>query len=290
MQGLSVDSYDDCKDKMIYRRKIKTLLLPFFLAILPAIWTIEGADPQAVIAQMNGQLKEKGQMGKFVVKQGHVLFQGMVTPDWAIKKALESIGVKTVHGTGGIDPYKAYSHDEWKKTPLYLYLMGPRHCRDTWSDKKDKNGRHSGLSLLAEVVRKHGPEIFTDLHEDELRRAWWCRQLQETIPMLLATLKDKKVALISMVGVLLFIGVPLFIWNGSKTIFQWLFLRRPEIIGPDDTDIYKSQLARLFHRGKKLPEVIVNGALDRRLKRLVAENEKTTQENIKAWQSSSIFS
>ena len=72
--------------------------------------------------------------------------------------------------------------------------------------------------------------------------------------------------------------MPIIIWNGSKSLFTYLFGRRPTILGDDDSDI-SSIWRRMFFRQKNLPNVIVNDDLEAKLARVLKGNKKITSLN-----------
>ena len=241
---------------------------------------------QNIARNLNQQLNNNNDVGRFDVVNNCVVYSGASSPAWAQKGAFEKIGLKYGFGNGGIDPYKRYSWDDYKKSSLFKFFTLSGFNRWEWKEERNGEGKCSGMSILKEASEKLGPDVFERIkqHHQEVAEAnrIWENFSNNIVPRLVKAFSDKKVAGIISVGVIVLIGFPIVFWHFSKALSAYLFVRRPTIIGPKDSNIYAGFFGRLFFKFPDLPQVICNTYLQSRLDEVVSRNKKITEHNNKA--------
>ena len=80
-------------------------------------------------------------------------------PAWAIDQQLDALGLTKGYGTGGVDPFRLSSHEEFLGTGVYFYFMNVRGIKDVWSKGIGKEKRHkivpaskTSLSFLSNLI------------------------------------------------------------------------------------------------------------------------------------------
>ena len=260
-------------------KKISKIILFFTLFNTAPLLTQE-----ALLEHWNQRIDKEGVLnGQFEVNQGNIIYNGTNPPSWAVDHQLDALGINKGYGTGGINPFKFYTHEEWRESALGHYFPLRGFGRDGWLIDGGGDGVRSGVTLLEEAKRKLGADVFKDMHEHQLRVAarneFWDSLQEKVIPTIVDIFKQPKVIGLVAIFILLLIGIPLLIWNGTKAIFAWIFVRRPTILGPKDSDIYQNWFKRLFWKYPKLPKVTVNENLEKQLSSLIETNKKITQKN-----------
>ena len=207
----------------------------------------------------------------------------MQTPRWAIKARLEELDIKDGFGTGGIDPFKMYTHPKYRESALSYYMRLNGFDRDLWMERNGGTGWQSGSDLLVWSRDRLGPDMFEQLaeYQKQVRASnlFWESIRERAAPTLINIFKQPKIVGLVIAAVLILIGLPVVIWNSSRAIFAWIFVRRPTILGPKDSDIYRNFFKRIFWRFPKLPKVIVNDDLDKKLSSLIETNKLITKKN-----------
>lgn len=245
----------------------------FLLFLLLQSTPFVAAVDQNAVDDMNNRL-DAGLPGQFQLNDGKIIFTGGNPPLWAIDRILDYLGGVKGYGTGGINPFKFYTHDEWTNTAIYYYSMSARNMLDTWDENIGLETSSYGVDIIAEDILKLGPSVYKDLHEYQLKMAERAEWFGNLIPLIIATLKDWKVATIVFFGVLLLIGLPMVVWNATKALFKYMMVRRPDVIGCEDTDIYKSWWSRWAHKNRKIPRLVVDTSLGKRLNGLINDNRR----------------
>ena len=236
-----------------------------------------------LLKKFNNQLPADAQ-GKFIFDNGFLVYDsdGM-SPAFAIDAFLENMGCPKDTSTGGVDPFKWYTHDEWKRTSLYRYESERGLTRDPWLEKDRGRGLRIGSGFLLGARKKLGKNVFAELDKASIKRAERKQQLdyisKELIPELTKAVFNAKVLTISFFGVLLLLWLPIVVSNVSKALSEALVRRRPTILGDKDSDVYGSFLKRIFWKAPKLPEVITNKSLSKQLQKLISVNIKITKKN-----------
>ncbi|MEM9738212.1 MAG: ATP-binding protein, partial [Bacteroidota bacterium] len=239
---------------------------------------------QNIVDRYNKRVEEEGIVGRFKINsQGYIIFDGESSPSWAIDQQLDAIGLTKGYGTGGIDPFKIYTYDEWLRTSITKYFLEVRGHRNRWLIEQKSKGWKLGRNLLFYAKKWGGDDILKEIHEHEKkvskRNEEWNFFFDNLVPKTFQALTNPKFALVVLLGTLILIGCPIVIWNFSKSLFRWLFVRRPTILGEKDSDIYGSFLKRLLWKYPSEPKVIANPELQKKLDALVTTNQLITKKN-----------
>jgi hypothetical protein len=120
----------------------------------------------------NEQMVQQGPpvSDKFEARQGCLYFTGESSPAFAVDHALDAIGLDKGYGTGGIDPYKAYTYEEYQASDLSKYETF-RGLVDAWDRKIGKGNLGYGYALIAGCKKYLGNTTLRDMHEQNLKVA-----------------------------------------------------------------------------------------------------------------------
>ncbi len=254
-----------------------TILLSFFSSSLLA--------SQNLVENFNKKIQEDGIYGKdeFKLINNDIIYEGEgFSPAFAVNFVLDSLEITKGYGSS-IDPFKKYTYTDFIETSLSKLYKLRGFVNDGWKEKRDGRGYVLGIDLLREAREKLGPGFFKDIYEHEKRVAdsnrFWENFQRNIVPKMVETFRNPVVIALSFLAVFLLIGLPVLIWNFSKMLFSWMFERNPTVLGHDDSDINHGFLKRIFYRYKKLPEVIVNSDLAKKLKKIEKNNQKITKKN-----------
>lgn len=236
---------------------------------------------QALVDEFNA--KNAGLPGKFYIdkKDGleYILFSGETSPEYAVKAFLDSIGVDSEYGTYGIDPFKVYTYEEFVETRIFSYGMAKKRI-DKWKIDGTHTNR-TGKDIITQIKDWLGPKCFKKIHDyyeaKEKKDAFW----NDTVYRFLNLAKQKIVWTIALAGIFL-IGLTKFVYSAAGGLGAWfgrIFNRRPVLISPNNTNIYKPWYRRLGAwlrrkaRGTSKITLIVNDELDKILQDLKKSNE-----------------
>ena len=248
----------------------------FFLLFFAYIQGTFGAD-ERLLKRYNRRLESELVNGEFRLdEEKNLLYSKNTAPDWAVQQRLEHLGITHGYGTGGVSLFRMYGHEEWKETSLYRYAVEVRGLEDKWGEQE----KVLGAALVADVSRYLGADLFKHLLENDAQKAERKEFLNfiysGVIPAAIETVLHLKTIGFTVLMVLILIALPIFISNLTKALFAWIFTRRPKILGAQDSDIYANFFARIFWRFPKIPKIIVNPPLQKKLKELTKNNKKIT--------------
>lgn len=243
-------------------------------------------QPQAnidaqVVTHLNQRASAEGVDGSFKIERGALIFNGPFAPAWAIKDACATIGLGEAElrfGTAGIVPLQWYTKEEYHQTNLGRHFIALGYDM-SWTPE----GPHTGLSILACACRKIGKNFAKDILEEQKRNKEWNDKysfvMDKMLPGAVEFFKRPKNIAISSLLILLVAGIPLAAWYICKGVYAWIATARPTILGPQDSDIYKSWVGRLLYKHPALPKVTTNTYLTGFLRKLVKRNKKITRLN-----------
>ncbi|MEM9738222.1 MAG: hypothetical protein AAF770_04015, partial [Bacteroidota bacterium] len=158
---------------------------------------------QNIVDRYNNRVEEEGIAGRFKINnQGYMIFDGASSD-----QQLDAIGLTKGYGTGGIDPFKMYTYDEYVETGLHNYLINTLGLTDRWLRVERGKGKRLGYNLLSGAKKWVGDDMLEQIHEHEKkvskRNEEWNLFFDNLVPKTLQALTNPKFALVVLLGTLI---------------------------------------------------------------------------------------
>ena len=212
----------------------------------------------------------------FVEEEGELIFNGVQSPNAAVEIALDTIGLAKGYGTAGIDPFRWYTKEEYERTLLFCYASYLGRFNN-WP----RENSHSGWSILADLKNSIGDDVIKRAVETEQRlqerNEYWATLAKKILPTMIKAVA-RPIVLGSIIAI---IGLPIAIWHASKAFFGWVFVPRPTVLGPNDSDIFKWWWQRLRWKEPENADFIADAPLEKKMGFLKKKNKNVSAHNRK---------